>query len=31
VGEFAKDLSPEDQAFAAAAMKKLDPRFGYPV
>jgi hypothetical protein len=31
VGGFAKDLSPEDQAFAAAAMKKLDPRFGYPV
>ncbi len=31
VGGFEKDLSPEDQAFAAAAMQKLDPRFGYPV
>ena len=31
VGGYQEYLSPDDQAFAAAAMSKLDPRFGYPV
>src|SRR5450432_123955 len=31
VGGFADYLSPNDQGFAAAALKKLDPRFGYSV
>ncbi|HEY1770785.1 MAG TPA: sulfotransferase domain-containing protein [Chthoniobacterales bacterium] len=30
IGGFADYLSPNDQQFAAAAMTKLDPRFGYP-
>jgi len=29
VGGFAAALSPNDQVFAAAAMRRLDPRFGY--
>jgi hypothetical protein len=29
VGGFAQALSPNDQRFAAAALRKLDPRFGY--
>jgi hypothetical protein len=31
VGGFAKDLSPEDQAFAVSSMRKLDARFGYAI
>ncbi|MEO8440691.1 MAG: sulfotransferase domain-containing protein [Spartobacteria bacterium] len=30
IGGFADYLSPDDQERAAAAMRKLDPRFGYP-
>jgi hypothetical protein len=29
IGGFADYLSPNDQAFAASALQKLDPRFGY--
>jgi len=29
VGGFVRTLSPNDQRFAAAAMRKLDSRFGY--
>ena len=29
VGGYREYLSAEDQQFAAAAMKELDPRFGY--
>jgi hypothetical protein len=29
IGGFEDDLSPPDQAFACAALQKLDPRFGY--
>jgi hypothetical protein len=29
IGGFEDYLSPNDQAFAAAALRKLDPRFGY--
>jgi hypothetical protein len=29
VGGFARTLLPDDQRFAAAALRKLDPRFGY--
>ena len=31
IGGFGAVLSPGDQAFAAAAMQQLDPRFGYQV
>ncbi len=31
IGGFADYLSPHDQEYAAAAMAKLDPRFGYSV